>query len=187
VEDWVDEGLGVGYRRLIIERRIGLPTVHLEAEFLAVSRMGDRVSLGVDVARLGGRSLSLDLRCVGTGQDGSEEERMRIRQVLVTTSLETHRSIDVPAELRLAIERGTVGHASGPTDEPSSRLGLRVAKHARPCAVISAFLGMVARDPLRSFIPASTQTFANQSCGSDLSAARASSLRPPAVARFDAA
>lgn len=123
VEDWVDEGLGVGYRRLIIERRIGLPTVHLEAEFLAVSRMGDRVSLGLDVARLGGRSLSLDLRCVGTGQDGSEEERMRIRQVLVTTSLETHRSIDVPADLRLAIERGTVGHASGPTDESSSRLG----------------------------------------------------------------
>ena len=109
VEDWVEEELGVGYRRLIVERRIGLPTVKLEAEFRAVSRMGDRVSLYLDVARVGGRSLSLDLRCVGTGPDGSEELRMRIRQVLVITSLETHRSIDVPADLRAAIERGAVG------------------------------------------------------------------------------
>ena len=111
VEDWVEEGLGVGYRRLIIERRIGLPTVKLEAEFRAISRMGDRVLLGLDVSRLGGRSLSLDLRCVGTGPDGCEELRMRIRQVLVITSLETHRSIDVPADLRVAIERYAVGHA----------------------------------------------------------------------------
>ena len=105
VEDWVEEELGVGYRRLIVERRIGLPTVKLEAEFRAVSRMGDRVSLCLDVARVGGRSLSLDLRCQGPGPDGAEELRMRIRQVLVTTSLETHRSIDVPADLRVAIER----------------------------------------------------------------------------------
>ena len=109
VEDWVEEELGVGYRRLIVERRIGLPTVKLEAEFRAVSRMGDRVSLYLDVARIGGRSLSLDLRCQGASPDGGEELRMRIRQVLVTTSLETHRSIDVPADLRAAIERGAVG------------------------------------------------------------------------------
>ena len=67
--------------------------------------MGDRVLLGLDVTRLGGRSLSLDLRCLGTGPGGSEELRMRIRQVLVTTSLETHHSIDVPADLGVAIER----------------------------------------------------------------------------------
>jgi 4-hydroxybenzoyl-CoA thioesterase len=29
---------------------------------------------------------------------------MQMRQVLVTTSLETHRSIDIPADLRAAIE-----------------------------------------------------------------------------------
>ena len=43
VEDWVEEGLGVGFRRLVIERRTGLPTVRLEADFRAVSRMGDKV------------------------------------------------------------------------------------------------------------------------------------------------
>ena len=107
VEDWVEEGLGVGYRRLIVERRIGLPTVRLEAEFRAVSRMGDRVSLQLAVQRLGGRSLTLDLRCMGRAADGSEELRMRVEQVLVTTSLETHRSIEVPADLRSAIDAGS--------------------------------------------------------------------------------
>ncbi|HEY9224920.1 MAG TPA: thioesterase family protein [Variovorax sp.] len=106
VEDWVEEGLGVGYRRLIVERRIGLPTVRLEAEFRAVSRMGDRVSLQLAVKRLGGRSLTLDLRCTGRAADGSEELRMRVEQVLVTTSLETHRAIELPSDLRAAIEAG---------------------------------------------------------------------------------
>ncbi|VTU18804.1 MULTISPECIES: acyl-CoA thioesterase [unclassified Variovorax] len=100
VEDWVDEALGIGYRALVIERRIGLPTVRLEADFRAVSRMGDRVALSLEVERLGGRSLTLALRCVGAGG----ELRMQMRQVLVLTSLDTHRAIDVPADLKAAIE-----------------------------------------------------------------------------------
>jgi 4-hydroxybenzoyl-CoA thioesterase len=101
VEDWV-EAMGVGYRRLIAEQRIGLPTVRLEADFRAVSRFGDSVTLALEVERLGTRSLTLALQCVGAG----EELRMQMRQVLVTTSLETHRAIDVPAALREAIRQG---------------------------------------------------------------------------------
>jgi len=104
VEDWVDEGLVVGYRHLVIERRVGLPTVRLEADFRAVSRMGDRIALCLAVERLGGRSLALNLRCEGLEGD----LRMSVRQVLVTTSLDTHKAIDIPADLRTAIERGAV-------------------------------------------------------------------------------
>jgi len=32
---------------------------------------------------------------------------MRVEQVLVTTSLETHRAIELPADLRSAIDAGT--------------------------------------------------------------------------------
>ena len=101
VEDWVN-AMGVGYQRLIVEQRIGLPTVRLEADFRAVSRFGDSVTLALEVERLGTRSLTLALQCVGA--DG--ELRMQMRQVLVTTSLETHRAIDVPAALREAIRQG---------------------------------------------------------------------------------
>ncbi len=47
VEDWVSEGLGISYRELVIERRVGLPTVHVEADFRAVSQMGDIVTLSL--------------------------------------------------------------------------------------------------------------------------------------------
>ena len=44
VEDWVNEGLGLSYHGLVAERRIGLPTVKLEVDFKAVSRMSRRKS-----------------------------------------------------------------------------------------------------------------------------------------------
>ncbi|KLN55497.1 acyl-CoA thioesterase [Variovorax paradoxus] len=103
VEDWVSEGLGIGYHALISERRIGLPTVRLEADFRAVSRMGDRVTLGLAVERLGSRSMTLVLRCF---DPASGELRMQVKQVLVTTSLESHRAVEIPQDLRTAILRG---------------------------------------------------------------------------------
>ncbi|HET7834298.1 MAG TPA: thioesterase family protein [Variovorax sp.] len=106
VEDWVN-AMGVGYQRLIVEQRIGLPTVRVEADFRAVSRFGDSVTLALVVERLGTRSLTLALQCVGA--DG--ELRMQMRQVLVTTSLETHRALEIPAALRDAILRGVPSQA----------------------------------------------------------------------------
>jgi 4-hydroxybenzoyl-CoA thioesterase len=101
VEDWVDGPLAIGYRALVIDRHVGLPTVHVEADFRAVSRMGDRVRLKLKVERLGQRSLTLKLACVGEG----DEVRMEMRQVLVTTSLLSHEAIPVPEDLRRAILR----------------------------------------------------------------------------------
>ena len=101
VEDWITEELEIGYSALVIGRRIGLPTVHLEADFTAVSRMGDDVALELAVEHLGTRSLTLSLRCV----DAAGGVRMRMRQVIVLTSLETHRAIPIPDDLRGAIAR----------------------------------------------------------------------------------
>ena len=99
LEDWVD-ALGIGFADLVSRRRIGLPTVRLEADFRSVSRFGDEVAMSLEVERLGGKSLTLALRCEGA--DG--ELRMAMRQVVVATSLETHAAIAVPADLREAIE-----------------------------------------------------------------------------------
>jgi len=102
VEDWVSQGLGIDYHALISQRRVGLPTVRLEADFRAVSRMGDQVSLGLSVERLGSRSISLVLRCF---EPAGGELRMQLKQVLVTTSLESHRAVEIPEDLRAAILR----------------------------------------------------------------------------------
>jgi 4-hydroxybenzoyl-CoA thioesterase len=101
VEDWVEEELGIGYQKLVIGRRTGMPSVHVSADFKTISPMGDRVVLSLVVERLGSKSLTLQLAC--TGADGVL--RMAMRQVIVTTSLDTHRAVDIPDDLRAAIVR----------------------------------------------------------------------------------
>jgi 4-hydroxybenzoyl-CoA thioesterase len=104
VEDWISDGLGLPYAGLVTERRIGLPTVRLECDFRAISRMGDEVSFSLQLERLGTRSLTLRTEVRGGG-----ELRAALRQVLVSTRLDTHASIVLPPDLRAAAE------AFGPT------------------------------------------------------------------------
>ena len=100
VEDWFTQALGIDYTHLIGHQRIGLPTVSLQCDFLAPSRMGEQIEFKLRVGRIGKRSLTVDVECVGI--DGI---RLRLRQVLVTTSLMDHRSIDIPADVLAAISR----------------------------------------------------------------------------------
>jgi 4-hydroxybenzoyl-CoA thioesterase len=98
VEQWFDEGLGVPYAALIGERRTGLPTVRLEADFTAVSRHGDDLVFGIAIERLGRSSLALQHH-VACG----DALRLRARQVLVCTDLHTHRPQALPDDLRRAL------------------------------------------------------------------------------------
>ena len=100
VESWIDAILPGGYHGLVGERRVGMPTVHLESDFRAISRFGEQVWLELEVTRLGNRSITLSWRCVGT----DDVVRMSAVQTLVTTSLDTHKSIALPDDLRTAIE-----------------------------------------------------------------------------------
>jgi len=109
VEAWIDSLLPGGYAGFIVGSRNGLPTVKLEAEFKAISRMGDDVELSLEVQRLGTSSITLRLAC--HGEDGSL--RMQVQQTLVTTSLVTHRSIPIPETLRAAL-------AASPKEETAS-------------------------------------------------------------------
>jgi len=101
VEDWFNDALGVDYAALVTQRRIGLPTVRLEVDFRAVSRFADLVTLSLRLLRLTRRSITLQLDC--TGDNGGV--RMAMRQVLVATSLQTHAAVEIPADVRTAIER----------------------------------------------------------------------------------
>ncbi|TDY15814.1 4-hydroxybenzoyl-CoA thioesterase [Paraburkholderia sp. BL6665CI2N2] len=99
IETWIDTLLPEGYRGVIIGRRLGMPTVHLEVDFKAVSKMGEHVWLALDVERLGNKSLTLVWTCVG--EDGVV--RMTARQTIVMTSLDTHGAIEIPDDLRTTI------------------------------------------------------------------------------------
>jgi 4-hydroxybenzoyl-CoA thioesterase len=101
VESWITERLGVDYSELLGPRRVGLPTVRLETDFRASSRMGDRISVSLRVEHVGTKSLVLQLAV--HGDDG--HLRVEARQVIVCTSLDTHRSQPFPDDLRTALLR----------------------------------------------------------------------------------
>lgn len=100
LEEWVDSIWAPGFADYIVRCRFGVPTVRLEAEFKAISRMGDDVILSLSLIRIGERSFDLALDCKGAA-DGVL--RMSARQTLVTTSLDTHRSVQIPPQLREAL------------------------------------------------------------------------------------
>ncbi len=101
LEAWVDHILpDGGFTGYILGQRHGMPSVRIEADFKAISRMGDDVELTLDVVHIGRRSLVLQLTCVGAGG----ELRMQARQTLVTTSLVTHGAIPIPDDLRRALD-----------------------------------------------------------------------------------
>jgi 4-hydroxybenzoyl-CoA thioesterase len=95
VEDWFNDGLGIGYAHFIGERRCGLPIVKLDCEFKAPSRMGERLMLSLSVSRVGNSSITLQLRASAGG-----ELRVLSTQVLVTTSLDSNKAIPIPEDLR---------------------------------------------------------------------------------------
>lgn len=100
IEDWFTQGLGVDYAQLLGPRRVGLPTVQLNAEFLRISRMGDVLHQRIAIEKLGRSSLTL--RVAFEGADGL---RARFAPVLVCTSLQTHKAQPFPDDLRAALAR----------------------------------------------------------------------------------
>lgn len=100
LEQWIDTLIPEGFNGLIAQRKVGMPTVNLQADFRSISQMGDDVILSIGVKKIGSRSLQLRLQCVG--KDGIL--RMEVQQVIVTTSLETHQAIEVPEFLRTAMQ-----------------------------------------------------------------------------------
>ncbi|EIF35251.1 putative thioesterase [Burkholderia sp. Ch1-1] len=98
VEDWFNEGLHIDYAQMIAQRRVGLPIVKLDCEFSRPSQMGETITLTLDVVAIGRRSIGIEIvgHCNG-------ETRFRTKQVLVTTSLESGTSIDIPTDIASAL------------------------------------------------------------------------------------
>ncbi len=98
---------------MIRTRRVGLPIVKLECAFSKPSQMGETIMLALALRRLGRRSITIDI----TGH--ADATRFSAQQVLVTTSLETGASIDIPDDIRTALVR-FAPDAAGTTQEPQS-------------------------------------------------------------------
>lgn len=96
VEDWFNQGLGLDYAKYITEHRLGFPVVNLNCDFIAPSRIGERITLTLKLEHMGKSSLKLSVTCNYKG-----EERVRANLVLVAMDLDQARAIPIPEDLRL--------------------------------------------------------------------------------------
>jgi 4-hydroxybenzoyl-CoA thioesterase len=89
-----------GYPALVAVRRLGLPAVHVEADFASPLRFGDEVRVAVEVERIGTSSCSLrfDLARADATHVAS------IRHIVVLTDLTALRSRPTPDDVRAILE-----------------------------------------------------------------------------------
>ena len=96
VEDWCSIGLRFSFDEIVIQHGWGLPTVHLEADFIAPCRMGEVLTAKLFVRRIGRSSIHADILLCGPGQT----DRVRGKVVLVLIDRQEHRAIAFPDGLR---------------------------------------------------------------------------------------
>ncbi|WP_437488602.1 acyl-CoA thioesterase [Sorangium sp. So ce1014] len=101
-----------GYAGLILQRRIGLPAVRVEADYAAPVRYGETLRIETSVVRIGRRSATLRYRMVRTHDGVLAAE---LRHTVVTTDLVQLASVPMPEDVRallsahLEIEQAPAG------------------------------------------------------------------------------
>lgn len=91
---------GVTWKELMFERRIGLPTVTLNVTFVAPSTYGDVLDFAVHVRAIGRASLDLETVVSVRGTT-----IWTVKQRIVATSLENHKSHPWPDDVRAGLTR----------------------------------------------------------------------------------
>lgn len=68
VEQWFEEGIGVPFAEMHMEREEGVPTLKTDAFFPAPSRLGDVLEFALLVARIGNSSIELQIKATCGGE-----------------------------------------------------------------------------------------------------------------------
>lgn len=108
VEDWFNHALEIDYADFITTRGLGLPMVNVQCDFIMPSKIGEIITLTLEVERIGNSSLALKAQGVLDGQT-----RVRALLTLCVFSFETRRAEPIPDDLRqrvTAFQQGKLEH-----------------------------------------------------------------------------
>ncbi|MBI3452248.1 MAG: acyl-CoA thioesterase [Rhodospirillales bacterium] len=94
MEDWFTHALGVDYPDFVLRQRHGFPTVHAECDFMAPSRMGDRLTLTFLIEKIGRTALTY----IVVGHAHSKI-RLRARFSIVLIHLDHGKPMAIPDDL----------------------------------------------------------------------------------------
>lgn len=101
-EDFFDATAPFGYPELISKKRLGFPTVHLEADFKAPLSYGDVAIVTLSVKKIGTSSMVLHYD-VMRKRDATRCFTADITTVMM--DLDSQKAVPVTAELRSVLER----------------------------------------------------------------------------------
>jgi 4-hydroxybenzoyl-CoA thioesterase len=103
MEEFFSRELGVDFAEVLHQRKVSLPTVHVEADFRRKLRYGDRVEMEVRVRRVGHSSITWEYRGFRAGL-GEEELAVEGSNVNVCVHTDTFEKMEVPGWLRQGLE-----------------------------------------------------------------------------------
>lgn len=91
-----------GYVELINGRRVGLPAVHVEADFITPLRFGDIARIEVTLARIGTSSCAFK-HAMSRKHDGAKVAV--VTHVCAAVSLDAMKAVPIPADMRALMAR----------------------------------------------------------------------------------
>ena len=100
VEDWFNGGLGIDFGDFHAIDRLGVPMAHIECDFLSPSKVGEVLRFRLAVKKIGNSSLTL-----AVDARAGDEVRVRATLVVVLASLDAHRPVSFPPQLREKLMR----------------------------------------------------------------------------------
>jgi len=102
LEEFFGAELGMDYPRVLVEHRIGFPTVHLETDFSAPLNYGDEVDVEVTVEQIGRTSITWGYRVYNSSEPG--KVIVQGHNITVTVNLDTFEKLEMPDWLRQKLE-----------------------------------------------------------------------------------
>jgi 4-hydroxybenzoyl-CoA thioesterase len=99
IEDWFNHALKIDYAHFITDRRMGLPMVNVVCDFIKPSKIGEIITLTLQIERIGNSSLKLKVSALY-----QDEVRSAAHLTVCVNSLETGRAVPIPDDLRARLE-----------------------------------------------------------------------------------
>jgi 4-hydroxybenzoyl-CoA thioesterase len=109
VEDWFNHALEVNYADFITNRRLGLPMVNIQCDFVVPSKIGEVITLTLKLERIGNSSLTLAVHA-----QLDQQIRVRARLILCVFSFASERAVPIPDDLRQRLTDFQLGKLDHP-------------------------------------------------------------------------
>jgi len=100
-EAFFEQAVGVSYPKMLMEQKVGFPTVHCEADFKRPLKFGDQVDVHLEPVKVGEKSVECRYRFVPVGQS---EPAAVLTVVTVAIEMDTFKGRAVPENVRKAFE-----------------------------------------------------------------------------------